>query len=134
MSNRGQSVGPIASHRLARLREAIRHGEVSFPASVPSFARQYCEQTQWRVASLYFVRGWTADQLAARYQVTSSRIRQSLRRWVECAATLGYLQEIGASGPSTPARSPLGPAGAQCFRAMSSSAPKTATGISAIAI
>jgi hypothetical protein len=132
MGNRGQSEGrdwhgAIASHRLASLREAIRHGEVSFPASVPSFARQYREQTQWRVASLYFVRGWTAEQLAARYQVTSSRIRQSLRRWVECAATLGYLQEI-------PARIPSGQAEAQCFRAMSSSTPKTATGISAIAI
>jgi hypothetical protein len=26
--------------------------------------------------------------------VTTSRVRQLLRRWVECAAALGYLQEI----------------------------------------
>lgn len=89
-----QLCGAIPSERLARLRQAIQNRQVSFPAQVPSFHREYNEEVQWRVAALYFVRGWSCDRLAARYGVTTSRVRQLLRRWVECAAALGYLQEI----------------------------------------
>jgi transposase-like protein len=84
----------IPSERLARLRQAIQNRRVSFPAQVPSFQREYSAEIQWRVVTLYFIRGWTCEQLAARYGVTASRVRQLLRRWVECAAALGYLQEI----------------------------------------
>ncbi len=88
--------GVIGHQRLARLRQAIRNREVSFPAQVPSFARQHSANIQWRVVILYFVRGWTCEQLAARYGVTPGRIRQLLRGWVECAAALGYVQKIPA--------------------------------------
>ena len=84
----------IVPERLARLREAIRNREISFPAQVPSFPRQHSAEIQWRVVALYFVSGWTCEELADRYHVTSSRIRQLLRRWVECARALGYLQDI----------------------------------------
>jgi hypothetical protein len=86
--------GTITHERLARLQQAIRAREVSFPAQVPSFPRQHSANIQWRVVTLYFVRGWTCEQLADRYGVTSHRVRQLLRRWVECAAALGYLQKI----------------------------------------
>ena len=86
----------IAHERLAQLRQAIRNRQVSFPAQVPSFPRQHSADIQWRIVTLYFVRGWTPEDLADRYRVTSSRIRQLLRLWVECARALGYLQEIPA--------------------------------------
>jgi len=86
--------GSIAQERLARLRQAIRNRQVSFPAQVPSFPRQYSVEIQWRAVTLYFVMGWTCEQLAARYRVTPSRVRQLLRSWVECAVALGYMQKI----------------------------------------
>ena len=89
--------GTIAHERLARLQQAIRNREVSFPAQVPSFPRQHRGEIQWRIVTLYFVRGWTCGQLAARYGVTSVRVRQLLHRWVECATAWGYLQEIPAA-------------------------------------
>jgi hypothetical protein len=78
------------------LREAIRNREVSFPAQVPRFPEQSNAEAQWRLATLYFVRGWTSERLAGRYHLSSSRIRQLLRDWVECATGLGYVQEIPA--------------------------------------
>ena len=86
----------MAQERLGRLRRAIHNREVSFPAQVPSFPRQHSVKIQWRVVTLYFVRGWTCEQLADRYGVTSHRVRQLLRRWVDRATALGYLQEIPA--------------------------------------
>jgi hypothetical protein len=94
--------GAIAHERLARLRQAIRKREISFPAQVPSFPRQHSADIQWRIVTLYFVMGWACEQLADRYHVTPSRIRQLLRRWVESAKALGYLQEIPAESALTP--------------------------------
>ena len=88
--------GSRALERLARLRGAIRNREVSFPAQVPSFPRQHSVNIQWRVVTLYFVRGWTCEQLADRYGITPRRVRQLLRGWVEYATAHGYLQEIPA--------------------------------------
>jgi hypothetical protein len=88
--------GSMAQERLARLRQAIRNREVSFPAQVPSFPRQYSVKIQWRVVTLYFVQGWTCEQLADRYGITPRRVRQLLRGWVEYATAHGYLQEIPA--------------------------------------
>lgn len=86
----------VAHEGLAKLRLAIRERQVSFPAQVPSFPRQHSADIQWRIVTLYFVRGWTSEELADRYHVTPSRIRQLLRLWVESARALGYLQEIPA--------------------------------------
>jgi len=91
----------VAHERLAQLRQAIRNRQVSFPAQVPSFPRQHSADNQWRIVTLYFVRGWTPEELADRYRVTPSRIRQLLRLWVECARALGYLQEIPAEEMAT---------------------------------
>lgn len=67
---------------------------VSFPSQVPAFARQCRRDVQWRVVALYFVQGWSCEQLAQRYGVTAVRIRQMIHKWVERATELGYLQRI----------------------------------------
>jgi hypothetical protein len=102
---------PISKERLPRLRLAIRTCRLSFPAQVPVFTHQNKPDEQWRVATLYFVRGWSFTQLAQRYSVSPGRIRQVVRRWVERAATLGYLQRIPQEVPSdiAPERSKLRP-------------------------
>jgi len=46
------------------------------------------------MAMLYFVRGWSFEQLAQRYGISGSRVRQLIRKWVERAVTLAYLQRI----------------------------------------
>jgi hypothetical protein len=85
---------PILSERLPGLRFAIRASRVSFPAQVPMFARQYRSDVQWRIAALYFVQGWSFEQLALRYGLTRRRIRQIIRGWAESAIQSGYLQQI----------------------------------------
>jgi hypothetical protein len=81
-------------HRLDYLRKAIRNNRVSFPAQVPVFACQHRADIQWRLAGLYFVRGWSTARLGQRYKFTSRRVHQLLRQWVSRAKVLGYLQEI----------------------------------------
>jgi hypothetical protein len=85
---------PANNMRLSRLRRAIHRNRVCFPEAVPVFANQPRVDVQWRIVELYFVRGWSCRQLADRYGVCASRIRQLLHRWVDRATTLGYLQEI----------------------------------------
>jgi hypothetical protein len=93
--------------RLDYLRKAIRNNRVAFPAQVPVFACQHRADIQWRLVSLFFVQGWSAERLAQRYKVSSRRIHQLLRLWVNRAFALGYLQEIPpisaceVSAPST---------------------------------
>ena len=84
----------LSTMRLSTLREAIHHNRVSFPDAVPVFAQQNRPDIQWRIVELYFVRGWSCRQLAGRYGVCPSRIRQLLHGWVDRATTLGYLQAI----------------------------------------
>ena len=84
----------VSSERLPRLRLAIRMSRVSFPSQVPLFPHQYRPEAQWRIAALYFVQGWSFGQLAKRYGVSCGRVRQALRKWVQRAAELGYLQRI----------------------------------------
>jgi hypothetical protein len=91
---------PANAMRLSRLRRAIHRNRVTFPEAVPVFLNQPRVDIQWRVVELYFVRGWSCGQLAGRYGVTASRIRQLLHRWVDRAATLGYLQAIPPESPT----------------------------------
>jgi hypothetical protein len=79
------------------LRAAIQANQISFPVPVPIFVSQHRADAQWRIVELYFVHGWSPETLAQRYRVTSSRVRQTLRSWVRCAKTLGYLQAIPAA-------------------------------------
>jgi hypothetical protein len=80
--------------RLDYLRKAIRNNRIAFPAQVPVFACQHRADIQWRLVSLFFVHGWSAERLGQRYKVSSRRVHQLLRLWVNRALALGYLQEI----------------------------------------
>jgi hypothetical protein len=99
-----------SSPRINDLRTEIRANRVSFPHPVPSFANQYRCDTQWRLAELYFIHNWTPEKLAIRYRVCPTRIRQSIRNWVRCALTLGYLQPIPSDGLPVMASPVLPPA------------------------
>jgi CheY-like chemotaxis protein len=84
----------IASMGLRRLRTALHNGQISFPSQVPTFSCQSRADIQWRLAQLYFVRGWSSTQLAMRYGMSPARVRQLLSSWVRRALMLGYIQEI----------------------------------------
>jgi hypothetical protein len=86
----------IAQMRMRRLRVAIQNNQVSFPSQVPTFPRQSRPFVQWRVVELYFVNNWSCADLAERYGVSPSRVRQMLSNWVKQAIVLGYMQEIPA--------------------------------------
>src|SRR5450432_13635 len=83
----------ITQMRISALRSAIQINQVSFPAQIPCFNQSRAD-IQWRLVQLYFVRGWSCIQLGRRYNLTRQRIEQLLAEWVDCASTLGYLQEI----------------------------------------
>ena len=85
---------------LADLRRAVQENRVSFPAQVPRFPQQYRSEVQWRLVVLYFVLGWSCAQLGERYHVTSRRVRQSIRQWVDQAEALGYIGEVTATEDS----------------------------------
>jgi hypothetical protein len=90
-------IGVAQGTKLHDLRAAVRGNRFTFPAQAPVFACQSRAEIQWRVAVLYFVRGWSCLQLGNRYSVTPNRIRQLLYKWVERAMALGYLQQIPSS-------------------------------------
>ena len=90
---------------------------VVFPAPVPVFARQYRADVQRRLVELYFVRGWSFYQLGGRYRITAGRVRQTIRRWVEHAIALNYLQSIATEGPCLPAKRTTGEPVARASRA-----------------
>src|SRR5476649_2589494 len=85
----------IEQMRINALRTVIQTNKVGFPAQTPCFNQSRAD-IQWRLAQLYFVRGWNCIQLARRYNLTRQRIEQLLAGWVDCASKLGFLQEIPA--------------------------------------
>ena len=84
------------------LRAAIWNHAVSFPAQVPIFMNLYRADIQWRMAVLYFVRGWSSMTIAKRYGVTSKRVAQILRQWVVRAIARGYLDLIPSLSECAP--------------------------------
>ena len=102
-----QDASPVdAGLRIDHLRDAIQTNQISFPVPAPIFSCEYRADVQWRLAELYFVRGWEPMRLAKRYRITSARVRQSLRSWVRRAAKHGYLQPIPADGEHVPHLTP----------------------------
>jgi len=95
---------PVTKMTLSRLRQEVRENRIAFPAPVPIFAHQHRADVQWRLVELYFVRGWSFSRLSLRYNVTPGRARQTIRRWVERACALHYLQRIAAEGEGVAAR------------------------------
>lgn len=94
MSNQGAGDRIDENLQIDKLRDAIRANRVSFPVPVPVFVCQYRADIQWRLAELYLVHGWLPARLAQRYNISCTRVRQSVRGWVRRARTLGYLQTV----------------------------------------
>ena len=80
------------------LRAAIRNERLSFPSQVPVFPNLHRPDIQWRIVSLYFVRGWSRCRIAERYRMTEKRVGQLLRQWMERAISRGYVDRIPAGG------------------------------------
>jgi DNA-binding transcriptional regulator LsrR (DeoR family) len=67
---------------------------MSFPAQVPMLKNLQRPDIQWRIALLYFVRGWSSNTIAARYGITRERVAQLLRQWTSQAIKRGYVDRI----------------------------------------
>ena len=78
----------------AVLRRAVRGNIVSFPSQIQAFLRRPAADMQCRVVLLFFVRGWTSIQIAARFGVPKHVIRGILNEWSVRALALGYIQVI----------------------------------------
>ena len=76
------------------LRRAVRGNIVSFPSQIPTLLKQPSADMQWRVVLLFFVRGWSASRIAARFNVPRHRIWKTLNGWSVRALALGYVQVI----------------------------------------
>lgn len=104
---------------------AVRHNLVSFPAGALVFPRQSRTDLQWRIAVLYFVRGWSFSAIARRYGLTHERIGQIARDWRKASIAAGYIQEIPADPfvnscePSLPRLSSQSPSASTCNAANS---------------
>lgn len=81
------------------IRQAIWQQKLSFPSQVPVFVHLHRPDIHWRIALLYFVRGWPVPRIAARYGLNRKRISQLLRQWTGRAIQLGYIEEIPSEAP-----------------------------------
>jgi len=84
------------------IRFAIWSQAVSFPAQVPVFMNLHRADIQWRIAVLYFVRGWSSIRIAKRHGVTTKRVGQILRQWTSHAIARGYLGLIPSLSECAP--------------------------------
>jgi hypothetical protein len=80
--------------RNPELQRAIRGNHVSFPAQAPVYKKQARSDIQWRLAVLYFVRGWPIDKIARRYKLSRERAGQIIKAWRVLSVESGYIQEI----------------------------------------
>ena len=81
------------------LRQAVQENLVSFPAQVPVFDRQSRPDLQQKIVVLYFVRGWSMDDIAKRCGLGRQRMGQILTAWRIRAVKEGYLQAIEPDHP-----------------------------------
>jgi hypothetical protein len=80
------------------LQIAIRRNIVCFPAQAPVFGKLPRRDVQWRLAILYFIRGWSTRQIAIRYGFTRERCGQIISDWRIRAVNMGYIQDITPDG------------------------------------
>ena len=76
------------------LQALVRSNLVCFPAQAPVFGQKSRRDLQWRLAVLYFVRGWSTRLIAVRYGLTRERCGQIISDWRIRAVTLGYIQDV----------------------------------------
>ncbi len=81
------------------VRQAVQEHLVSFPSQVPVFEKQSRPDLQAKLVVLYFVRGWTMDDIAKRYGLGRQRMGQILTAWRIRAVKEGYIQAIEPEHP-----------------------------------
>jgi len=81
------------------LREAVQQNLVSFPSQVPVFDKRSRPDLQHKIVVLYFVLGWTMDDIAKRYGLGRQRMGQILTSWRVRAVKEGYVQAIEPEHP-----------------------------------
>jgi hypothetical protein len=81
------------------MQQAVRENLVSFPSQVPVFGKQCRPDLQRKIVLLYFVFGWTMDDIAVRYGLGRQRIGQILTAWRIRAVKQGYVQAIDPGQP-----------------------------------
>jgi hypothetical protein len=80
------------------LQMLVRRNFVCFPAQAPVFGQRSRRDLQWRLAVLYFVRGWSTRSIADRYGLTRERCGQIISDWRIRAITLGFIQDVTPEG------------------------------------
>lgn len=80
------------------LQMAIRRNLVCFPSQAPVFGKLPRRDLQWRLAVLYFIRGWSTREIARRYGLTRERCGQIISDWRVRAVNMGYIQDVTPSG------------------------------------
>jgi Homeodomain-like domain len=80
------------------LQAAVRENLASFPSQVPAFGKYPRKEFQWRLAVLYFVRGWSHRELARRFGVSPRRCGQVISEWRIHAVRLGYVDDVRPGG------------------------------------
>jgi hypothetical protein len=100
--NRPESAGPriveLALLGNRTLQTLIRGNFVCFPSQAPVFGQKSRRDLQWRLAVLYFVRGWSTRLIADRYGLTRERCGQIISDWRIRAIALGYIQDVTPEG------------------------------------
>jgi hypothetical protein len=76
------------------LRIAIQRNLVSFPAQIPSIVKRPGDDTQQRIAYLYFGRGWPVRNICARYGLGKASVQRLVSEWRIRAVAAGYIQDI----------------------------------------
>jgi hypothetical protein len=76
----------------------VRRNFVCFPAQAPVFGERSRRDLQWRLAVLYFVRGWSTRAIAERYGLRRERCGQMISDWRVRAVALGYIQDVTPEG------------------------------------
>src|SRR5436309_1492094 len=76
------------------LQVAVRRNLVCFPSQAPIFGKRPRRDVQWRLAVLYFIRGWSTREIAKRYGLTRERCGQIISDWRIRAVNMGYIQDV----------------------------------------
>jgi hypothetical protein len=76
------------------LRLAIQRNLVSFPAQIPAFMKRPGDDTQQRIAHLYFSRGWPIRNICARYGLGKPMVQRLVSEWRMRAVAAGFIQDI----------------------------------------
>jgi Homeodomain-like domain len=76
------------------LRIAIQRNLVSFPSQIPAFMKRPGDDTQQRIAHLYFSRGWPVRRICTRYSLNKATVQRLISEWRIRAVGSGFIQDI----------------------------------------